>query len=419
MNELHPHYFLYSLATLFLACILASVYTSLRFTGDAGLPRLIEREGRQTKRLEFWQTRWLLLGKTTRLFLTLTAITTFILFYLALKDCETWFMAIGIFFLSLFYMLVARIIPHVLSESYADRISLAALPVIGALTLLMYPFVWPLQFIEDRLLHHAMSTSDEDDRPSPEDEIKSLIEETDEEDLEEEEREIIRSVFEFGDTVTREIMAPRIDISGLKDTLTVGECIEQVKESRHSRFPVYHENIDDVIGMVHVKDLLRLCAGNEGATPISQLVKKIDFVPETMPINDLMQLMKRTHAQMAIVVDEYGGTEGLVSMEDIIEELVGEIEDEYDLKESELHQRPDGSVMVQARIPIDELNEELDAKFPESDEYDSFGGYIFSRLGRIPAVGETLEAAGYTLRIHSATQRQIQVVQMVPNAEQE
>ncbi|MEN7973778.1 MAG: hemolysin family protein [Verrucomicrobiota bacterium] len=419
MNEIQSQYFLYSLATLALACLLASVYTSLRFTGDGGLPRLIEREGRQTKRLEFWQDRWPLLGKTVRLFLTLTATATFIFFYLALRGCEMWFMATGIFFLSLFYMLVVRIIPHVLSESYADRISLAALPLAGTLTLLMYPFVWPLQFVEDRLLHHAMSASDEDDRPSAEDEIKSLIEETDEEELEEEEREIIRSVFEFGDTVTREIMTPRIDIGGLKDTLTVSECIEQVKESRHSRFPVYHENIDDVVGMVHVKDLLRLCAGNEGTTPISQLVKKIDFVPETMPINDLMQLMKRTHAQMAIVVDEYGGTEGLVSMEDIIEELVGEIEDEYDLKEKELHRRPDGSVMVQARISIDELNEELDAKFPESEEYDSLGGYIFSEIGRIPAAGEALEVPGYTLRIHSATHRQIQVVHMVPNPSQE
>ncbi len=414
MNEIQPQYLLYSLATLSLACLLASVFTSLRFTGDAGLPRLIERGGRQTKRLEFWQNRWPLLGKTVRLFLTLTATATFIFFYLALKDCETWFMATGIFFLSLFYMLVARIVPHVLSESYADRISLAALPLVGVSTLLMFPFVWPLQFLEDRLLHHAMSASDEDDRPSPEDEIKSLIEETDEEDLEEEEREIIRSVFEFGDTVTREIMTPRIDISGLKDTLTVGECVEQVKESRHSRFPVYHENIDDVIGMVHVKELLRLCAGNEDATPISQLVKKVGFVPETMPINDLMQLMKRTHAQIAIVVDEYGGTEGLVSMEDIIEELVGEIEDEYDLKEKELHRRPDGSVTVQARMPIFDLNEELGAKLPESDEYDSLGGYIFFRLGRIPKSGETLEVPGYTLRIHSATQRQIQVVHMTP-----
>ncbi len=414
MNEIHPQYFTYSLATLLLAGLLASIFTSLRFTGNAGLPRLIERDGRQTKRLQFWQHRWGLLCKTARLLLTLSALSTFILFYRALQDCALWFMLPSLFLLSLFYMLVARIIPHVLSESYADRISLAALPGIGTLTLLMYLFVWPLQFIEDRLLHHAMSTSDEEDRPSPEDEIKSLIEETDEEDLEEEEREIIRSVFEFGETVTREIMTPRIDISGLKDSLTVSQCIEQVKESCHSRFPVYHENIDDVVGMVHVKDLLKLCAGNEGETAINQLVKNIDFVPETMPINDLMQLMKKTHSQLVLVVDEYGGTEGLVSMEDIIEELVGEIEDEYDLKEKELHHRTDGSVMVQARMPIYNLNEELKAKLPESDEYDSLGGYIFSELGRIPVAGETLEAPGYTLNIHSATPRQILVVHMIP-----
>jgi putative hemolysin len=414
MSEILVQYFIYSFGTLFLACVLATIFTSLRFTGDAGLPRLIERGGRQTRRLLFWKDRWALLCKTARLLLTLTAIATFILFYLALKNCDIGFMATALFFISIFYMLVARVIPHVLSESYADRISLIALPVIGWLTLLLYIFVWPLQFVEDRLLHHALSNSDEEDRPSPEDEIKSLIEETDTEDLEEEEREIIRSVFEFGETVTREIMTPRIDISGLKDSLTVDECIEHVKESRHSRFPVYHENVDDVIGMVHVKDLLRLCVSGEEQTPISQLVKKIGFVPETMPINDLMQLMKKSHAQMVLVVDEYGGTEGLVTMEDIIEELVGEIEDEYDLKEKELHRRPDGSVMVQARMPIYDLNEELHAKIPESDEYDSLGGYVFSEMGRIPSPGETLETQGYTLRIHSATDRQIQVIHMVP-----
>lgn len=414
MNNIHTEFFLYSLVTLTMACVLATVYTSLRFTGDAGLPRLIERDGRKTKLLKSWQSRWNLLCKTARLLLTLTAIATFILFYRALQDCETWFMGGTLFLLSLVYMLMARVIPHVLSESYADRISLAALPMIGSVTMVMFIFVWPLQFIEDRLLQHAMSTSDEEDRPSTEDEIKSLIEETDQEELEEEEREIIRSVFEFGDSVAREIMTPRIDINGIRDTQTVRDCIDEVKESRHSRFPVYHENIDDVVGMVHVKELLKRQADGEYDTPISQLAKKIDYVPETMPLNDLLQLMKKEHAQMVLVVDEYGGTEGLVTMEDVIEELVGEIEDEYDLAENEFHRRPDGSVMVKARIPIDELNEQLGARFPESDEYDSLGGYIFFQLGRIPVPGETLQAPGYVLRIHSATQRRIQVVHIKP-----
>ncbi len=414
MNEIHTEFFVYSFVTLALACALASIFTSLRYTGDAGLDRLIEREGRRSKLLTKWQDRWNLLCKTSRLFLTLAAIATFILFYAALKDCNAGFMTASLFLLSLVYMLVARIIPHVLSESYADRISLSALPVISALTKVMYVFVWPLQYIEDRLLRHALSASDEEDRPSTEDEIKNLIKDTDEEELEEEEREIIRSVFEFGDTVAREIMTPRIDIYGIKDSLTVAECIDQVKESRHSRFPVYHENIDDVVGMVHVKDLLRSATGDSGDTPIGQLAKRVDYVPETMPLNDLLKLMKKSRSQMVLVVDEYGGTEGLVTMEDVIEELVGEIEDEYDLKEHEVQLRPDGSIMVQARIPIYELNEELDAKFPESDEYDSLGGYIFSILGRIPKTGETLEVPGYSLRINSATQRQISVVHLIP-----
>lgn len=412
--DIDTTYFAYSMIALLLVCLLGTIFSSLRFTGDAGLPRLLERGDRKRKQLNYWQDRWNLLCKTTRLLLTLSAIATFILFYMALRECPKHILFLSVFVLSLVYMLVARVIPHVLSESYADRISLAALPLVGIFTLALYAFVWPLQLIEDRLLHHAMSSSDEEDRPSTEDEIKSLIDETDAEDLEEEEREIIRSVFEFGETVAREIMTPRIDISGIKDTLTVAECIDRIKESRHSRFPIYHENIDDVVGVVHVKDLLRLMAENKLDTPISQLAKRIDFVPETMPLNDLLQLMKNSRSQIVLVVDEYGGTEGLVTMEDVIEELVGEIEDEYDLEEKEFHRRPDGSIMVKARMPLYELNEALDTKLPESEEYDSLGGYVFSELGRIPTAGETLEASGYTLHVHSATQRQIQIIHMIP-----
>jgi putative hemolysin len=410
--EIHTNLLVFSLAALLLSCLLASVFASLRYTGDAGLPRLSTRAGKRMRLIERWQERWDLLCKTTRLLLTLSSIAGFVLFYLAFRNCLTAVQLALLFALSLLYMFLVRIIPHVLSESYADRISLAALPVVVPLTLVLYFFVLPLQHIEDRLLSHAMSTSDGEDRPSTEDEVISLLEDPDEQELEEEEREIIRSVFEFGDTVAREIMTPRIDISGVKDSLSVRECIEQVKESRHSRFPVYHENIDDVVGMIHVKDLLLLSNSGDEETSVSQLVKRVDFVPEAMPLNDLLQSMKRSRSQMALVVDEYGGTEGLVTMEDVIEELVGEIEDEYDLDEKEFHRRPDGSIMVKARMPIDELNEVLDAKLPESEEYDSLGGYIYTELGRIPKIGETLDVAGYTLHIHAATERQIQIVQL-------
>ena len=419
MNEIKLNSLFASLATLLLSSLLASVFASLRYTGDVGLPRLLDRPGRKTKQLEIWQNRWDLLCKTSRLLLTVSAIATFILFYMAVSECDQWIVLGNLFILSLVYMVFARIVPHVLSESYADRISLSALPVIGPLTLILYLFVWPMQRIEDRLLAHAMRASDDEDRPSTEDEVISIIEDTDEQELEKEEREIIRSVFEFGETVAREIMTPRIEISGIRDALSVKECIDSVKESRHSRFPVFHENVDDVIGMIHVKDLLRLAAIGETETSISQIVKRIDYVPESMPLNDLLQLMKKSRSQMVLVVDEYGGTEGLVTMEDVIEELVGEIEDEYDLDEKDFHVRPDGTVMAKARMPLCELNEALGARLPESEEYDSLGGYVFSELGRIPKAGETLSASGYTLRIYSANPRQIQIIQMIPQAGEE
>lgn len=408
-----------SLLNLFIAALLSSVFASLRYTGDVGLPRLIERAdiGRKIKLLQVWQNRWNLLCKTARLLLTLSTIATFVFYYRAFAGCGFWILFCAVFVFSLVYMVFARIVPHVLSESYADRISLWALPLMGPLTLFLYIFVWPMQRIEDHLLSKAMQASDDEDRPSTEEEVISLIEDTDEQDLEKEEREIIRSVFEFGESIAREIMTPRIEISGIRDTLTVKECIELVKELRHSRFPVFHENIDDVIGMIHVKDLLRSAFNGDLDLPINQLVKRIDYVPETMPLNDLLQLMKNSRSQLVLVVDEYGGTEGLVTMEDVIEELVGEIEDEYDLDEKDYSVRPDGTVMVKARMPIYELNEALATKLPESEEYDSLGGYVYSQLGRIPKTGESLQAPGYTLRVHAATHRQIQIIHMIPTNE--
>jgi len=416
MNILNLHHLFYSLFALLIAGICASVYTSLRFSGDAGVSRLIARNGRHTKHLELWKVHWNLLCKTAWLLRTFCILFTTVHFYLAVKPLPLSYFILSFLLLAFLFLLLLQMTPYILSESYADRISVISLPLIGILTIPLFPFIWVLQFIEDHLLKHAMSTSDEDDRPSAEDEIKSLIEETDEEDLEKEEREIIRSVFEFGDTIVREIMTPRVKITGLKDTLTVSESIEYIKDSPYSRFPVYHENSDDIIGIIHVKDLLRISLKPDGiSTRITQLVKKVQFVPETMPINDLMQAMKKTHSQMVIVVDEYGGTEGLVSMEDIIEELVGEIEDEYDLNEKPIIKKPDGTILIQARISIVDLNEELQLDLPESDEYDSLGGYIVSILGRIPAQGETLEISEYQLRIQSSTQRNIQLVQLIPH----
>ncbi|HKL20282.1 MAG TPA: hemolysin family protein, partial [Tichowtungia sp.] len=245
-------------------------------------------------------------------------------------------------------------------------------------------------------------------------EIMTLVDESHEDELEAGERDIIRSVFEFGETVVREIMTPRVDIEGLRSDATVDECIDKVKNSRHSRFPVYNETIDNISGVIHVKDLLRLVAHDQKDRSVADIIKKMNIVPETMPINDLLKQMQVQSLQMAVVVDEYGGTAGIVCMEDIIEELVGEIRDEYDLAEKDIQKRPDGSVLVKAGLAVDDLNEELKLNIPESEEYNSLGGFVLSELGTIPRAGQKLTVGKLEIIVQHASPRRIHTLLLKP-----
>ena len=407
---------IYSLITLLLAGFFSVLFAAFHETGNAGITRLEDKKPAAKDRLEYWAPRWNLLCTTLRFCLTLfelaaagLALSTF-----TLSSPLQW--AGLLLIMALLYMIFIRVIPFVLAESYADRLSLTFLaPTIG-LTRILTPLVWPIYAMERGLLARALSAADEDDRPTAEEEIMTLVEQTDTDELEEEERDIIRSVFEFGETVVREIMTPRVDIEGIKDDATINGCVDSVKLSRHSRFPIYCETIDDVRGVIHVKDLLRLVAQDQKDHSVADITKKMSLVPETMPINDLLKLMQRKNSQMALVVDEYGGTAGIVSMEDIIEELVGEIRDEYDLAEKEIQKRSDGTILVKASLAVDNLNEELDLDIPESDEYDSIGGYVISELGTIPKVGDTLTAAGLEISIQNATPRRIHTLLIKPVA---
>ncbi len=212
-------------------------------------------------------------------------------------------------------------------------------------------------------------------------------------------------------------MTPRIDAESLEDTLTIEECVSEIKKSSHSRFPIFHETMDHIQGMVHVKDLLRLLSEGKGDGPVIQAVNESTFVPESMPINDLLNLMRTEQIQLAIVVDEYGGTAGLVTIEDIIEELVGEIQDEYDHEEEHIHRLSGGSVILDARTPVDKANKLLDLTIPEKEEYDSIGGYVFHVMGKIPRPGEVLDNDAYTITIQTANSHRLHTVRILKNRE--
>lgn len=417
MSTINTTPLLLSIGSLLISGFWAVLFAAFRETGNAGVIRLIEKKPAAKDSLEHWAKQWNLLRTTLRFCLTLFEIAAV---YFALNSFPAGHPAIlaGLLvIMTLLYMIVIRVIPFVLAESYADRLSLCFLPHVIILTRLLNIFVWPVYAMERGLLARALSRADNDDRPSAEEEIMTLVEESAEAELEEEERDMIRSLFEFGETVAREVMTPRVDIEALKDDASVQDCIAKVKHSRHSRFPIYHETIDEVRGVIHVKDLLRLTAQDEDNRSVADIIKKISIIPETMPINDLLKQMQRQNVQMALVVDEYGGTAGIVCMEDIIEELIGEIRDEYDLAEKDIQKRSDGSILVNAGLAVADLNEELEIELPESDEYDSIGGYVLHELGTIPKAGAVVSAPTFQIIVQTATPRRIHTLLLKPVTE--
>ena len=227
-----------------------------------------------------------------------------------------------------------------------------------------------------------------------------------EEVIEREERQLIHSIIEFGDTVVREVMIPRPDMVAIEARATVNDAMEVVMAAGYSRIPVYEQGIDDIHGLLYAKDLMRAVRDKRGDVQVRELSRPANFVPETKRVAELLPEMQKQKSHMAIVVDEHGGTAGLVTLEDLIEELVGEIVDEYDVEEPPIEPLPGGDVRVNARMPIDELNDLLEAEFPEGD-YDTVGGLVYYLLGHVPAEGETVDYDGRRLRAERVQGRRI------------
>jgi CBS domain containing-hemolysin-like protein len=225
-----------------------------------------------------------------------------------------------------------------------------------------------------------------------EEEIRSMAEVGSEEGaIEEEEKDLIHSIFEFGDTVVREVMTPRPDVVGIEVSEPLDHVLDLVVRHGYSRIPVYRQTQDDIVGIVYAKDVLReLHALGDRARPLAELIRKPRFVPESKKVSDLLRDMQREKFHVAVVVDEYGGFAGLVTLEDLLEEIVGEIVDEYDREEPQVEPAGDGRFRVNARLPVDELNELLDTELPD-EEWDTVGGLMMGILGRLPAQGEKVE----------------------------
>jgi putative hemolysin len=288
-----------------------------------------------------------------------------------------------------------EMVPKSYVKGRTERSFVRAIFFLRVFYIILYPVIKVLTFVSYlgvRLIGGRVSR-DEGALTSQED-LKTLTAVSESEDiLEEEEREMIHGIFELESTVAREVMTPRTDMVYLDVSTELNDVLAIVTEKGHSRIPVYEENIDNIVGILHVKDLLRCWYEYRQEVDLRDVLRPPLFVPETKRIDDLLQEFRSERTHMAIVLDEYGGTAGLVTIEDVLEEIVGEIQDEYDVEDRMAKELEDGSYEVDARIPIDEVNDLLEIDLPSEDS-DSIGGFIVNYLGRVPQKGESLSYNG-------------------------
>jgi putative hemolysin len=230
--------------------------------------------------------------------------------------------------------------------------------------------------------------------------------------IEAEERELIESLLEFGDTIVREVMVPRPDMVTVLGEFRVADVVEVAILNGFSRLPVTGTSIDDVVGVAYLKDLVRAERDGHGDDPVSSLARPARFVPETKRVPELLKEMRQERVHLAVAVDEHGGTAGIVTLEDLLEELVGEITDEYDVAAPEIDWGPDGTAHVAGAVPVDEVNERLHLHLPEDEEYESIGGLVLHELGRVPAEGEAVECDGARLVVERMQGNRIELVRI-------
>jgi CBS domain containing-hemolysin-like protein len=317
--------------------------------------------------------------------------------------------------MTLLTLVAGEILPKTLAKQHAKRVS----PWLARILILPYWLFYPVTWCLMKLVRGLVRLSGgELTRREPfvtEKDIRDIIEMSEEEEggLEKEKRDMLGRVIEMGDTVAREVMVPRTDMVAVPAGSTFDDVLREAVSSGHSRIPVYQDNLDNIKGFVYVKDLLKHVVLGRPEFRLETYLRKPHYVPETKPVADLLEEFQRDSRHAAIVVDEYGGTAGLVTLEDVLEEIVGEIEDEYDASHEgkEIVAVGPSTYMVQARVDLDKVEEELGLAFSREEEgeeeYDSLGGFVSAVLGHVPRKGETLSVDGALLSIEEATLKRV------------
>lgn len=309
-------------------------------------------------------------------------------------------------------LIFGELIPKEIARNFAEPIALWAIYPFNLLSHVAEPLAQVIialgRFFTgrwDETGEYSLSTITEED-------LRTYVDASEEGGLlEKDEKEMIYSIFDLGDTLAREIMVPRIDVVAVEAEATVSEALNVILENGHSRVPVYDDDIDNVIGILYAKDLLAHWRNGGEPRQVRGLEREVYYVPETKPVSDLLRELQKKKVHIAIVVDEYGGTAGLVTIEDILEEIVGEIQDEYDTEEFYMDRVSDDEYIFSARVDLDDINDIMSVELP-TEESDTLGGLVYTMLGRVPTVGDWVDVADVRLTVLSVEARRIGMVKI-------
>lgn len=317
--------------------------------------------------------------------------------------------------LSFFTLVFGELVPKRLAMKHYEKISYMTIGVIRAIYVVTVPFV-KLLTISTNIVSKIFGVSEKDEEIVTEEEIKMMVDEGEEKgSIKEEEKNLINNVFEFNDITVSEIMTHRTDIYAIEIDQNLNNLIEELDEYKYSRIPVYDESVDEIKGILYLKDLLKYLKSNDDIE-LKTIIHPAYFVAQSKPINEVFKELQKNNNQMAIVIDEYGGTAGLVTMEDILEELVGDIFDEYDEIEKEYEKIDDNTYLISGNVTINDVNKILKITIPEGD-YETLSGYLQDKLGRIPEDEEKpiVETDDATYKIEEYEDKRILKVKVCKN----
>jgi putative hemolysin len=331
---------------------------------------------------------------------------------LALRFSTTFGELISTILISLIVLIFCEITPKTAALQNPLRWARIMVGPVRRTAWLLRPIVWSLGIITNFLVRLMGGQVKHRGPFVTEEELRLLVTVGEKEGvLEEEETEMIHSIFEFADTTVREVMIPRIDMVTLESNATVDEAVDLALQGGFSRIPVYEEEIDNIIGVLYTKDMLKQLREDHNKLPIKDLVRAAYFVPETKKLDDLLHEIRQKRIHMVMVVDEYGSVVGLVTIEDLVEEIVGDIQDEYDREEKLYEPVSENEFIFDAKINIDEFNELMNTRL-ESEDYETLGGFLYAQLDKIPSVGDTITAEGWKFTVLSTRGRRITKVRV-------